>query len=160
MVSRIVLISLSAYTKRQSADLQLGGPENVEWASSMDGSCADTEGIAECGCPYQISSQQDSEVIFKELDAEEKYFPMVARDYDQAFFGVPPEASHPAAPDSNAASPASSDSGAHAESAGNTENETENSSEAEDDVPSARNSDNKRAEKSSGPISVSSLSTL
>jgi hypothetical protein len=60
------------------------------------------KGIAECSCSYQIVSQGDSGILFQELDPEEAYFPMVARDYDQAFFGFPPEAIRPAAPQSAA----------------------------------------------------------
>ena len=58
--------------------------------------------IAECGCSYQIVSQGDSGILFQGLDPEEAYFPMVARDYEQAFFGFPPEAIRPAAPQSAA----------------------------------------------------------
>jgi hypothetical protein len=60
------------------------------------------KGIAECGCSYQIVSQGDSGILFQGLEPEEAYFPMVARDYDQAFFGFPPEAIRPAAPQSAA----------------------------------------------------------
>jgi hypothetical protein len=60
------------------------------------------KGIAECGCSYQIVSQGDSGILFQGLDPEEAYFPMVARDYDEAFFGFPPEAIRPAAPQSAA----------------------------------------------------------
>ena len=64
----------------------------------MDWLPADQTYVAECGCQFQFVSQGASGAAFKGLDPEEKYFPMVARDYDQAFFGVPPEAIQPAAP--------------------------------------------------------------
>ncbi|KAN0098386.1 hypothetical protein V8E51_014049 [Hyaloscypha variabilis] len=67
-------------------------------ADLMDWLPADQTYVAECGCQFQFVSQGASGAAFKGLDPEEKYFPMVARDYDQAFFGVPPEAIQPAAP--------------------------------------------------------------
>jgi len=66
--------------------------------ANMDLPSVDNKGIADCGCLYQIVSPRDSGVVFQELDPQEEYFPMVARDYDQAFFGVPPEAIRPTAP--------------------------------------------------------------
>ena len=60
----------------------------------------ENEGVAECGCPYQTLSGGDPGAIFKGLNSEEAYFPMVSRDYNQAFFGVPPKAVRPAAPKS------------------------------------------------------------
>jgi hypothetical protein len=58
------------------------------------------KGITECGCSYQIVSRGDSGILFQGLDPEEAYFPMVARDYDEAFFGIPPEAIRPTVPQS------------------------------------------------------------
>jgi hypothetical protein len=49
----------------------------------------------ECGCPLQIVSQELDSIVFAGLDVEEKYFPMIARNYHQAFFGVPPESLQP-----------------------------------------------------------------
>jgi hypothetical protein len=64
----------------------------------MDRPLTENEDVTDCNCPYQIVSQGDAGVVFQELDPQEEYFPMVARDYDQAFFGVPPKAIRPAAP--------------------------------------------------------------
>jgi len=52
----------------------------------------ENEGVAECGCPYQTLSEGDPGAVFTGLNSEELYFPMVSRDYNQAFFGVPPKA--------------------------------------------------------------------
>jgi hypothetical protein len=57
---------------------------------------------AECGCPVHIVSQEFDGTVFERLDVDEKYFPMVARNYDQAFFGVPPESLSPIGLEMNA----------------------------------------------------------
>lgn len=66
----------------------------------MSDSTIENEGVAECGCPYQTLSEGDPGAVFTGLNSEEAYFPMVSRDYNQAFFGVPPKAVRPAAPKS------------------------------------------------------------
>jgi hypothetical protein len=66
----------------------------------MSNTSIENEGIAECGCPYQTLSEGDPGALFTGLNSEEAYFPMVSRDYNQAFFGVPPKAVRPAAPKS------------------------------------------------------------
>ncbi|KAF8853690.1 hypothetical protein BDZ45DRAFT_806466 [Acephala macrosclerotiorum] len=53
-------------------------------------------GTAVCGCPYKVTSQKDGGCVFQKLDIAERYFPMVARDYNRAFFGVPPLSVQPA----------------------------------------------------------------
>ncbi len=60
----------------------------------------ENEGVAECGCPYQTLSEGDSGAVFAGLNSEEECFPMVSRDYNQAFFGVPLRAVRQAAPKS------------------------------------------------------------
>jgi hypothetical protein len=62
----------------------------------MSNTSIENEGIAECGCPYQTLSEGDPGALFTGLNSEEAYFPMVSRDYNQAFFGVPPKAVRPA----------------------------------------------------------------
>ena len=49
------------------------------------------DGKKACKCPPQDVSQEASMYVFKELNVEEKYFPMVARVGEQSFFGQPPE---------------------------------------------------------------------
>jgi hypothetical protein len=61
------------------------------------------ESIDKCGCPLQIVSAEFDSTVFEGLDVEEKYFPMIARNYHQSFFGVPPESIQPTGlePDAN-----------------------------------------------------------
>lgn len=63
----------------------------------MDDSVSSEEdqGVAECGCMYDVVSHDDSGVTFQGLDPEEEYFPMVSRNSNLAFFGVPPQAIRP-----------------------------------------------------------------
>ena len=68
--------------------------------ATMSNPAIENEGVAECGCPYQTLSEGDPGAVFTGLNSEEAYFPMISRDYNQAFFGVPPKAVHPAAPKS------------------------------------------------------------
>ena len=68
--------------------------------AKMSNTSIENEGIAECGCPYQALSEGDPGALFTGLNSEEAYFPMVSRDYNQAFFGVPPKAVRPAPPKS------------------------------------------------------------
>jgi hypothetical protein len=65
--------------------------------AKMSNPTLESEGVAECGCPYQTLSEGDPGAVFTGLNSEEAYFPMVSRDYNQAFFGVPPKAVRPAA---------------------------------------------------------------
>ena len=48
-----------------------------------------------CGCPHSVVSQNESHVVFLGLNNKEKYFSLVARNYDQAFFAVPPGSMKP-----------------------------------------------------------------
>jgi hypothetical protein len=66
----------------------------------MSNPTLESEGVAECGCPYQTPSEGDPGAVFTGLNSEELYFPMVSRDYNQAFFGVPPKVVCPVAPKS------------------------------------------------------------
>jgi hypothetical protein len=52
-----------------------------------------------CNCPEKIVSQKDFKALFKELDPQEEYFPMVSRTDANAFFGLPPKSVRPNAPD-------------------------------------------------------------
>lgn len=53
--------------------------------------------MADCGCPEQVVSHQESRTIFYGLNHEEEYFPMVSRPLPLAFFGLPPPALRPRA---------------------------------------------------------------
>jgi hypothetical protein len=52
-----------------------------------------------CGCPEQVVPQKDSRAVFQNLSDTETYFPLVSRTDDQAFYGVPPCALRPKAPE-------------------------------------------------------------
>jgi hypothetical protein len=54
---------------------------------------------ADCGCPEQVVLQKDSKAVFRDLSHTEDYFPMIARMHAQAFFGLPPKALLPKAPE-------------------------------------------------------------
>jgi hypothetical protein len=52
-----------------------------------------------CNCPEKIVSQKGFKAVFKGLDPQEEYFPMVSRTDAKAFFGLPPKSLRPNAPD-------------------------------------------------------------
>jgi hypothetical protein len=92
LLDPFVMLWYQSRTRGQCANLKAEASKEDDAGLSKG-----DKGITECGCSYQIVSQGDSGVLFQELDPEEAYFPMVARDYDQAFFGFPPKAIRPAA---------------------------------------------------------------
>lgn len=49
----------------------------------------------QCGCPSQIVSRAESKARFEGLEADQKYFPMVARAEAPSFFGTPPSSIRP-----------------------------------------------------------------
>ncbi|KAK0130027.1 hypothetical protein ONS96_000565 [Cadophora gregata f. sp. sojae] len=48
-----------------------------------------------CGCPEKVVSQKDFGATFSRLNLDEAYFPMIARNDFQAFFGLPPRSLKP-----------------------------------------------------------------
>jgi hypothetical protein len=134
---------------------------NLEGSPAMEDSFTEYESTAECGCPSKMASPQDSGVVFQGLDPEEQYFPMVARNYDQAFFGVPPEAIRPSAPAGNdISSTAHSNSRASSRSSDSSRNEIHCSSNTEDNALSIANFVDGQSEKSSRSTTVSLNLTL
>jgi hypothetical protein len=67
-------------------------PDLSEGEISLSGSGSDIN--FDCGCPERVVLQKDSRVIFGNLE-DEDYFPMIARTYSQAFYGLPPKALRP-----------------------------------------------------------------
>ncbi|KAL5364285.1 hypothetical protein BJX96DRAFT_157091 [Aspergillus floccosus] len=51
-----------------------------------------------CGCPQTFAPQSCKVAVFRNLDHSQKYYPMVALNYEKAFYGVPPHVASPLAP--------------------------------------------------------------
>ncbi|KAE9373626.1 hypothetical protein N431DRAFT_338191 [Stipitochalara longipes BDJ] len=51
-----------------------------------------------CGCPSMVVPQKDLKATFMGLDHRQEYFPMIAREDPQAFFGLAPRSLRPRAP--------------------------------------------------------------
>lgn len=50
-----------------------------------------------CGCRRVVVNYPSRRAVFSELDPTEQYFPMIAREEEQSFYGTPPEAMQPVA---------------------------------------------------------------